>query len=301
MVTHSMRRLLVLCHAGAGGGDVPARVARMVGRVPVLAGAACRIVGSVENAGEIIDRHAGAVEGVIAAGGDGTIGLVAAALLARGDALRARLPLGVLPLGSGNAFAHGIGLGSLEAAVRALGAWREGSIDVMRTTHPRAPVALVSLSAGLEGRFIAGYEKRRVRWSRRGASTLASIDAVRGARAGLRLVADGSELCDPRDACVNAGLYNLPTYASGWRMWPDAEAHDGMGEAVVVRTLRSYGGVLRRGLHTARACDTADPRWTRFRTALLESDGPLQADGEPLAPASISVRLDHQALRVLLP
>jgi diacylglycerol kinase family enzyme len=273
----------------------------MVARVPDLAGAAYRLVESVEDAGEVIDRHEGAVEGVIAAGGDGTISLVAAALLARGERSRARLPLGVIPLGSGNAFAYGIGLGSLDAAFRAIGTWREECIDVMRTTHPQAPVALVTLSAGVEGRFIADYEKRRARWSRRGASIAAVVGAVRGARARLRLVADGSELCDVDDPCVNAGLYNLPSYAFGWRMWPDADPYDGTGEAVACRTLRSYGRVLRRGLHTARACDTTDPRWARFRTALLESDGPLQADGEPLAPASISVRLDRGALRVLLP
>ena len=296
-----MKRLLALCHAGAGAGDVPARVERLVERIPVLAGAMARVVRSVDDAGDAIEQHAGTVEGVIAAGGDGTIGLVATALLASGAASRARLPLGVLPLGTGNAFAHGLGVDSLEAAFRTLAAWRPGCIDIMRTTHPAAPVALVTLSAGLEGRFIAAYTQRRTRWTRRGASMLAIAGALLPERARLRLVSDGSELCDATDACVNVGLYNLPSYALGWRIWPDADPRDGMGEAVVCRTLRGYGGVLRRGLRTARHCDATDPRWARFRSAVLESDGPLQADGEPLSPASVGVRIDHGALRVLLP
>jgi diacylglycerol kinase family enzyme len=74
-------------------------------------------------------------DAVIAVGGDGTVRTVATALL---DAGR-DVPLGVVPWGTGNAFAYSLGVGTVEAALRAIraGSYRRVEAARGRGEYPR--------------------------------------------------------------------------------------------------------------------------------------------------------------------
>jgi diacylglycerol kinase family enzyme len=259
-------------------------------------------VRSVLETGEAIARATttGPLHAVVAAGGDGTVNLVARALLEHGVSPSSPA-LGVLPLGTGNAFAAGLGIRSLRTAIRTLGGRNTTFIDVMRTTHPAAPLALVSLSTGFEARLIRHYDMRRARWTRTGAAVAAAVFAGWRAQGGVRLVADGAVLADPTRPTFNAGLYNTPCYGFGLTPWPDAQPADGRGEAVVFRAGTQYWRIVAGGVHTAAPCDVRDPCWLQWQRATLETQDVLQVDGELLPPAEIEVSIAHAALRVLAP
>jgi len=86
--------------------------------------------------GDAVRRVAAAnladVDGVVAAGGDGTLFEVLNGLYRQQPALR--LPLGLVPVGTGNAFARDLGLqpGDWEKGVALIGAGRRRRVDVGR-------------------------------------------------------------------------------------------------------------------------------------------------------------------------
>ena len=300
--------LLVLYNPDAGGGRMLRRIERALDASPdVAARATVERIHGVSDARAAMARAFGALP--VAAGGDGTVGLVARALL--GDAPRTRAyetpapSLGVLPLGTTNALASALGMPSVGAALSALRLGRTSAVDVMRTTHPDAPVALVSISTGFEGRLAERYARWRTRWTRAGAGIAAAGLAAAGAALGrttsVSLVADGVRLADLDHPVYNAGLYNVRCSALGRIVWPDAVEIDGVAEAVVCSAGAPYWRAMRDGLCTAGPCQDADPRWRRWRTARVECDAPLQVDGEPVVPGAFDVRLEAGALRVVAP
>ena len=293
--------LLIVYHPAAGGGGVRSRLERLLRRHPHIA-AAARVV-AVPLTGDPCSALRATLGDardavVVAAGGDGTVNLVATALL--GQETASQRKFAVLPLGTGNAFAAGLGIQSVREALAALAAQHTTAIDVMRTTHPDAPVALVSISGGFEARFIREYSARRARWTRIGAGLLSLANAHRRGRTPHILV-DGVPLHEDEGRSFNAGLYNMRCYAFGAAIWLDGDHHDGIGEAVVCASSLRYWRMLARGLHTDGRCDVPDPRWQRWRHATITAEDVLQVDGELLAPARFEVRIDPGALRVIVP
>jgi diacylglycerol kinase (ATP) len=287
-------RLVVLVNPGARDGRAPARLARALVAAGLSHSADIVPVHSRGEARAIV-RGLAADAIPVAAGGDGTVNLVAGAMWEE----RCNRPMGVLPLGTGNAFAAPLGLGRLSRAVAALHGNVERAIDLLVTTHPGAPVATVSLSAGFESRFLRGAAPLRT-WRRWVAILRGAAQAALGRTTGIALETDGEQLVMVDEAVYNVGLYNSPCYGFGWRMWPDADASDGFAEAVVCCSARRYWRVLRRGLATARPLD-GDPRVRRWSTARFESAEPLQVDGEVVPGARFEVRVEPRALRVLVP
>lgn len=82
--------------------------------------------------------HAGE-DYVVAAGGDGTVHLVANGLMQAGTSAETRPALGVLPLGTGNDFARTLGLDLKAHPIEALDLIRRATprpMDVIRVSHP---------------------------------------------------------------------------------------------------------------------------------------------------------------------
>ena len=101
--------------------------------------------------------HAG-VEVVAAAGGDGTVHLVANGLMEAGSTAQTRPVLGVLPLGTGNDFARTLGLPIGVDPITALDTLRRAdrrTLDVIRVTHEgdedRTGVAINVCAGGFSG------------------------------------------------------------------------------------------------------------------------------------------------------
>ncbi len=95
---------------------------------------------------------------VVAAGGDGTVHLVANGLMQAGTSAETRPALGVLPLGTGNDFARTLGLDLDAPPVEALDAIRRGTprpMDLIRVSHPgqegATPYAVNVCAGGFSG------------------------------------------------------------------------------------------------------------------------------------------------------
>jgi diacylglycerol kinase family enzyme len=94
----------------------------------------------------------GAYDAIVAAGGDGTIRQVAAALI--GSAT----PLGVVPVGTGNVLAHEIGLSSTpEAVARML---LEGPVAKVACAEANGEPFLLMAGAGFDARVITTLDQR---------------------------------------------------------------------------------------------------------------------------------------------
>jgi diacylglycerol kinase (ATP) len=287
--------LLFLVDPAAGGGHVRSRLEAALRRsdaFPGSPGDPFRILelpgGSAARGLHEAGLGAAALaeqDGVVAVGGDGTVTAVARFLLETG----VDVPLGVVPLGTGNAFAHSLGMGTVPSALAAIAAGWSRPLDVMRTDRPSASVALVSISAGFEGRYVARYSRLRGRGRLLG--TAHAIPALASRSRDVGLVADGRILVRPGVPVFNVGLYNMRAYAGGLIPWPGADPSDGAGDAAVVLGRWEYVRALVRG-------GTARTRWTR---AELESETPIQIDGDAHPAGRVTVRIDPGALRVLVP
>ena len=94
----------------------------------------------------------GRYDAVVAAGGDGTIRQVAAALLG------ADTPLGIVPVGTGNVLAHEIGLAPNAGAIAHM--LLHGPAASVMCAHANKEPFLLMAGAGFDGRVIAALDHR---------------------------------------------------------------------------------------------------------------------------------------------
>ena len=171
-------------------------------------------------------------------------------------------------------------------------------IDVMRTSHPMAPISLVSISGGFEGRFLHHYA--RLRSFGRALAGLAALGAAKGHRGEIALQLDGETVLHTGEVVFSAGLYNTPYYVGGILMSPDADVADGMGESVVYRTAVPYWTAVLTGLRRAAPPPHTGVLRRRWRVARIESEHPLQIDGEAIAADALSISMEPHALPVVV-
>ena len=250
---------------------------------------------AIEDAGRWAARAADeGFELVLAAGGDGTVGAVAQALIEE----RSGLPLGVVPVGTGNGLARVLKL-PVDAA-RALEALDAGGVidlDAMRRVDD-GRVALIFFGAGLDAeinRDADAGSKARLGFL---AYLLAAARNLRGRR-NHRVVLE----LDGRPETLRAHTVTLFNAASvelvGIDVGPDVDPHDGMLDVAILRNpglLRSAAAVLRlvsghRGVGTLRSA----------RRVRLEADPPLlvHADGDVIGHTPLEVELLPAALPVV--
>lgn len=238
---------------------------------------------------------------LVVVGGDGMVHL-GAGLLAGGT-----LPLGVVPTGTGNDFAHGLGLpvGDVVAAVsRIVAALATGprSIDAVRVE--RSDGSLAGWYAGvLSAGFDAVVNERANRMRRpRGASRyvlalLRELAVLRPLR--YRITVDGV----PEEAsAMLVSVANNGRIGGGMRIVPDAELDDGMLDLFLVRPLGRLA-FLRIFPRVFRGTHTGHPAVSIRRCRRVEIDAPgirAFADGESMGPLPLRVEVVPGALRVLI-
>ena len=232
----------------------------------------------------------------VAAGGDGTVNMLVRALHELGMADR---PFATLPLGTGNAFAHAIGIGRLKNAMNALLDGEVRSVDVMLTTHPQVPVAVASLSAGFEAAAMSDVARGAVTGILTG--TRSALRHIGAMTRDVSLEVDGERLLSPRDRIFNAGLYTIPCYAFGWRVLPTADSADGSGEAVISMTRSAYLRFLAQPAVPWQLTRSTGLLVRRWRHAFVSSSSPFQVDGDARPAGDMDVRIEQGALRVLSP
>lgn len=239
----------------------------------------------------------------IVVGGDGMVNL------GTNLVVNTKVPLGIVPSGTGNDMARGLGIphDNTEAAIEALvaGLGRPArAIDAGRISYVDADGDEASrwfacvVSAG----FDSVVNERANRMQRpKGASryTIALVLELVGLKPiPYRLVLDGTPL-DTRAMLVTVG--NNQSIGGGMRVTPDAQVDDGLLDVLVVRPLGRVA-FMRIFPRVFKGTHVTDSRVTihRVKRVRIESDVAIAyADGERIGALPIDVEVVAGALRIL--
>jgi YegS/Rv2252/BmrU family lipid kinase len=238
---------------------------------------------------------------VVVAGGDGSLHAVVAALHRRNELSAAEL--GLIPLGTGNDFARGVGvpLDPVEAA-QVLLDHKARPVDLLIDCAGDIVVNAVHVGVGAEaGREAENYKGRL---GKLGYYVGAMVAGVRMTGLRLRVEADGVVLADLDRSVLQVGIGNGPNVGGGTELVPGAEVDDGLVDVVVSFATGpwervAYGLRLTRGSHEERP----DVSVTRARrVSVTGEDYWCNADGELYGPErNLTWRVEPGALRMVLP
>lgn len=242
---------------------------------------------------------------LVAAGGDGTLGEVAGAIIQSGRAVR----LGVLPLGTGNDFARTLGIwGEPKRTLDALFEGQTRRVDVGRIEcNGRQRIWLNVAGCGFDAlvaKRINGWGRQKTMRHARGlaAYLLAVARELSSFRAfDLALELDGERI---ETAAILCAIGNAPSYGGGMRVCPDADLSDGLFDVCVIEQvsrsefLRAFPGVF-AGRHTAHP-KVLMRRCHRIRVESRQPV-PVLADGEIVGLAPFCCEIVPDALEMCVP
>jgi diacylglycerol kinase (ATP) len=240
-------------------------------------------------------------DALVVVGGDGMVSL-GVNLLAE-----TKIPLGIVPSGTGNDMSRGLGIpvGNTEAAIEMLLELLRKPprvIDAGRVTDDDGRVTWFAsvLSAGFDA--VVNERANLMRWPRgRSRYNLALLRELTVLRPiSYRLTLDGV-VSETRAMLVAVG--NNVSLGGGMRVVPDAKLDDGLLDVLVVQPL-SRAAFLRIFPRVFKGTHVSDSRVsiTRVRSIRIEADDVVAyADGERVGPLPIDVQVRPAALRVLAP
>lgn len=233
---------------------------------------------------------------VLAAGGDGTVSLVASAVAG------AEAVLAVLPFGRGNDFARTLGM-RLDVA---------GAVEDILAGRPR-PMDLGYLEGtdttfvnvcgiGFDAAVAERVNRRRGRLSGAAAYTvclLAELAALRPLN--LHVCLDGQAI---ETTATLVAVANARSYGGGMRIAPEAQLDDGLLDVCVVRIanrarfLANFPKVF-RGTHLRHPL--VDLYRARGVSIGTQEHAPVMVDGDLWGRAPVTFGLRPKALRVVVP
>jgi YegS/Rv2252/BmrU family lipid kinase len=276
----------------AGAGTAAGRITRLA-RALREGGAAVTVAYS-RGLGHATELAAGAAargHAVLAVGGDGLAGAVAAGL-AGTDA-----ELAVVPAGRGNDLARAVPLPADPAAAAA--ALRDLPSRPVDVAEAAGRVVVGSVYAGIDAAANDFANRRRLP-RRPIAYQLAALAVTVSWRpVGYTLTVDGETVLMSGHTVVVA---NAPWYGGGLRVAPGALLDDGLLDLVTVgalprRKLVPMLAALRRGAHLG--LPGIATRQVRQITIAADRPLPVYADGEPLGRGEVTVRVRPAALRLI--
>ena len=242
---------------------------------------------------------ANGADALVVVGGDGMVSLGTNLVAGTG------IPLGIVPSGTGNDVARGLGLpiGDTTAAITAL-------LDALK--HPPRIIDAVQVSRGDEapvwfaGVLSAGFDAivneraNSLRFPRGKHRYTLSIlvELIRLTPINYRLVLDGDQI---ETAALLVSVGNNVSIGGGMRVTPDALLDDGLLDVMVVRPL-SRLSFLRIFPRVFAGTHTTDPRVSirRATRVRIEADAVVAyADGERIGALPVDIVLQPGALAVL--
>jgi diacylglycerol kinase (ATP) len=234
-----------------------------------------------------VDRILDARRGrrLVVVGGDGSLHTMVGALLRRGEAGACEVAL--IPLGTGNDFARGVGIpvDDLEAAARIAAGGAACPTDLIVADGAGVVINAVHVGAGAEAALKARPLKRRLKIAAFPIGAVLAGFTAPGWR--LRVTVDGTVVARGRRRVLMAGLSNAPTIAGGTgELAPGADPTDGLADVTVSFAVGPFARIgyalaLRKGRHP----DRDDVTHLRGRDIRIEGEPfHVNADGELTGP-----------------
>jgi diacylglycerol kinase (ATP) len=240
-------------------------------------------------------------DAVVVVGGDGMVGLAANALAGTG------IPLGIIPSGSGNDMARGLGI-PLRDPAAAIAVLLEAMQRVPRVVDAATVVRPDGVRTWFAGVLSAGFDAivneraNRMRWprgrNRYNLALLLELAVLSPIR--YRVVLDGVETVT--DAVLVA-VANNTSFGGGMLITPEAQLDDGLLDVFVVQPM-SRIAFLRIFPRVFAGTHVTDPRVSihRARRIRIEAEGVVAyADGERVSKLPVDVEVAPGALSVLAP
>jgi len=237
-------------------------------------------------------------DALVVVGGDGMVHLGVTALEGT------RIPLGIVPSGTGNDMARGLGIpiGDTEAALTALAAALQRPSRVIDAGAISFAGGVARFACILSAGFDALVNERANRMRRpRGRSryTIALLVELARLRAlEYRVTIDGVEHVEK--ALLVAVANNL-SFGGGMKVAPGASLDDGLFDVVLVRPLGRLA-FLRIYPRVFAGTHVTDTRVIVHRARSVRIDAPgivAYADGERIAPLPLDIDMQKGSLRVL--
>lgn len=215
----------------------------------------------------------------VAAGGDGSLHLLVAALHVRGE-LGERV-LGLVPMGTGNDVAGSLGIPEdPEAAAGVVLHGRVRALDLLTDDEDSVVINAVHLGIGAQANKDGSPLKPLL--GRIAYQVGAVVAGLRSTGWRLRVVVDGRVLVDGGRRVLQVGIANGATIGGGTPLSPDAVPDDGLVDVVVSTATGpfarfGYARLFRKGRHGEHPAVTI----TRAREVRVSGPAtPLNVDGE---------------------
>jgi diacylglycerol kinase (ATP) len=248
-----------------------------------------------------IARSAAPNEDIVVAGGDGTVGPVAEVLT--GD----ERALGILPMGSWNNIARGLGIPlELEPALDVIGRGEVANVDAGLAWHPGADedssptdakAFFEAAGVGLDAAGFGAVElgERAGWWF----AARAMWRALRHRQTRMLIELDG-EVLRRRAPAVTVCIG--PYHGLGFALVPDADPADGLFDIAVFSGMSELD-VVRHFLRVARGRERREPRIEVLRGKRVTVRGggrvlPAHADGQIIGVTPVTFEVQPGALRV---
>lgn len=255
-------------------------------------------IGESDDLAALARTAADAGQDVVVAGGDGTVSVVAAALLDHPHAT-----LGILAMGSFNNMARGFGVPTtLDAALDAIGdgevkrvdaGWVDRDDDGGQPFFEAAGVGVDAIG------FLAIEIAGRRGWLR---AMRALIRGLRLRKTPMRLTIDDRTY---RTGSPAVTVSNGPYHGMGFAIAADADPTDGLLTVSIFRGMTRLE-VLRHFLAVARRRPRHEPRVTRYPARRVTIEGvrralPAHADGVSIGVTPVTFEVRPGALRIFRP
>lgn len=234
-------------------------------------------------------------DAVVAAGGDGTIRQVAAALLG------SDMPLGIIPHGTGNVLAHEIGLRPEPSAIARM--LLEGPITTVRCATANKEPFLLMAGAGFDGRVIAAVDHRFKSYVGKVAYAAPVLGALAHPIDSLSVTVDGTH-----HEASWAVIANARHYGGRFVLAPRHGIHL-RGLQAVLFTAKTRAERLAQLLSLAmgkldeRAATHGDVRMIPCARATITARVPVpaQIDGDAFGTTPLEIESSSEELRLVLP
>jgi len=294
-------RTCVILNPAAGGGCSPERIREAVSSIP---GSEIRVSQAPDSVRPLaLEAVAEGFERIVAAGGDGTVSVLASALLDSG----ADVECGLLPIGTGNDLA--LSLGVPTHPERAVSLLRGGKATPIDAIHAAANAATVpdlhawnAVVGGFGGRIsdrMSPGMKRRWRSLAYVRAAAAELGELRPRRVLLDIDGRRTEQ-EIRMLVIANGRYA----GGGIPFAPGGRVDDGWLDVVVIRaaSLARLGVLIPRVLAGRHLADP-DVEHTRARSVSVEAEPGFwfNVDGETWTSGSASFELRPRALPFVRP
>lgn len=304
------RRIGVLLNPSSGKGAVGRQARAVLAALGSRGDEVVELRGDdAEHANAVVAEAVGVgLDALVAVGGDGTVHL------ALQHVAGTQLPLGIVPLGTGNdaALALGITSHTIEGSVPAILDGHVRTFDVGQVIPAEGPARffLCAVSTGFDA--LVNERANRMTWP------AGSLRYVRAMLAELRTFrplpyrallgrGEGADAGEPSDERVDQAMFvviaNGPCYGGGMQIAAGTDMHDGRLTVIWVHEL-SRPRLLHLMPSVYSGGHLAYPEVERLELSEVRLDSPglvAFADGERIGPLPITVRAVPNGVRALVP